>query len=106
MKKAITDFTIGAVAMLSVVGLYSAVDLWQRTGMDCPKLKPGHARKGWEYYTENRIWHPDADINMEGLQIAMQVYGEQFQAKGPLPSPARYVDQSYLKEALRELGGR
>ena len=43
MKKAITDFTIGAVAMLSVVGLYSAVDLWQRTGMDCPKLKPGHA---------------------------------------------------------------
>jgi len=70
------------------------------------KLKPGHARKGWEYYTENRIWHPDADINMEGLQIAMQVYGEQFQAKGPLPSPARYVDQSYLKEALRELGGR
>ena len=65
-----------------------------------------HARKGWEYYTKNRLWHPDADINMEGLQIAMQVYGEQTQAKGPLPSPAKYVDQSYLKEALKELGTR
>ena len=70
------------------------------------KLKPGHARKGWEYYTENRIWPPEADINMEGLQVAMQVYGEQFQVKGPLPSAGRYVDQSYLKEALRELGHR
>ncbi len=70
------------------------------------KLKPEYARKGWEYYTENRIWPPEADINMEGLQVAMQVYGEQFQMKGPLPSPAKYVDQSYLKEALRELGYR
>ncbi len=68
------------------------------------KLKPAHARKGWEYYTENRIWPLEADINMEGLQVAMQVYREQFQLKRPLPSAATYVDQSYLKEALRELG--
>lgn len=70
------------------------------------KLKPGHASKGWEYYTANHIWHPDSEINMEGLQNALQVYGEQTQAKGPLPTPAKYVDQSYLKEALRDLGGR
>lgn len=70
------------------------------------KLKPGHARKGWEYYTENRIWHPDLEINMEGLQIVLQVYAEQTQAKGPLPSAAKYVDLSYLKEALREAGSR
>ena len=28
------------------------------------------------------------------------------QPKAPLPSPLKYLDQSYLKEALRELGGR
>ena len=68
-------------------------------------LKPEHARSGWEYYSENRIWHPDADINIEGLKVTMQIYGEQTQAKGPLPSPAKYLDQGYLKEALRELQG-
>ena len=31
------------------------------------KLKPAHARKGWEYYTANRIWYPDADVNTEGV---------------------------------------
>lgn len=68
------------------------------------QLKPTHARKGWEYYTENRIWHPDAEINLEGMKTVMQIYGEQNQLKGELPSPAKYVDQSYLKEALKELG--
>lgn len=70
------------------------------------KLKPVHARMGWEYYIENRIWHPEADVNLEGIQTVIQIYGEQGQLKGPLPSPAKYVDQSYLKEALRELGGK
>jgi len=26
--------------------------------------------------------------------------------KGPLPSPEKYVDQSYLRQALKELGLR
>src|SRR3989338_3902168 len=68
------------------------------------KLKPTHARKGWEYYVENRIWHPEADVNLEGIQAVIQIYGEQGQIKAPLPSPAKYVDQSYLKEALKDLG--
>jgi len=69
------------------------------------KLKPDHARKGWEYYTENRIWHPDADTNIEGVKTVIQIYAERVQMKGPLPNPSKYVDQSYLKEALRELKG-
>jgi len=24
---------------------------------------------GWEYYTSNRIWHPKAEINLEGLRF-------------------------------------
>jgi hypothetical protein len=70
------------------------------------KLKPEHARKGWEYYTANRIWYPDADINTEGVKTLIQIFGEQGQFKGTSPSPARYVDQSYLRDALKELSSR
>jgi hypothetical protein len=28
---------------------------------------------------------------------------EQNQTKGPLPNPAKYIDESYLNEAVREL---
>lgn len=68
------------------------------------KLKPEHARKGWEYYTNNRIWHPDADVNLEGIRTTLQILRENSGAKGPMPAPASYVNQSYLKEALKELG--
>jgi NitT/TauT family transport system substrate-binding protein len=68
------------------------------------KLKPAHARKGWEYYTANRLWYPDTDINTEGVKTLIQIFGEQGQFKGTLPSPAKYIDQSYLREALRDLG--
>jgi hypothetical protein len=70
------------------------------------KLKPAHARKGWEYYTANRIWYPDADINTEGVNTLVRIFAEQGQFKGGPPSPAKYIDQSYLREALRELGGK
>jgi NitT/TauT family transport system substrate-binding protein len=67
------------------------------------KLKPEHARRGWEFYTANRMWHPDGDLNLEGLQVVTQIYAEQTQLKGPVPSAMKYVDQSYIKEAVREL---
>ncbi len=68
------------------------------------ELKPEHARKGWEYYAENHIWDRDADLNIEGVRTAIQIYGEQNQIKGPLPSPSKYVDQSYVKEAIAQIG--
>jgi NitT/TauT family transport system substrate-binding protein len=70
------------------------------------RLKPEHARRGWEFYTTTRTWHPDGDINLDGLQIVTQIYWEQTQSKGPVPKAAKYVDQSYLRDALKELGGR
>jgi ABC-type nitrate/sulfonate/bicarbonate transport system substrate-binding protein len=70
------------------------------------KLKPEHARRGWEFYTSSRMWHPDGDLNVEGLQAVVQIYAEQTQLKGPVPNAAKYVDQSYLKEALKESAGR
>src|SRR5688572_9430714 len=35
-------------------------------------LKREHARRGWEFYTSTRMWHPDGDLNLEGLQIVTQ----------------------------------
>lgn len=67
------------------------------------KLKPAHARKGWEFYSGNHIWHPDGDINVEGLKTAIQIFQEVSGGKGAPPSPAKYLDQGYLKEALKEL---
>ena len=68
------------------------------------KLKREHAQKGWEFYTGNRVWHPEGDVNTEGLKSTIQIFWEVSQSKGPMPSPVKYVDQGYLKEALKELG--
>jgi ABC-type nitrate/sulfonate/bicarbonate transport system substrate-binding protein len=70
------------------------------------QLKPNHARSGWEYYTQNHVWHPDGDLNLEGMKYNLRIYAEQAGAKGALPSAAKYVDQSYLYEALRDLKKR
>lgn len=65
-------------------------------------LKPELARRGWEYYTANRIWHPNAEINLEELKFTVQIYAEQI--KGLPPDPLKYIDQSYLQQAIKELG--
>jgi ABC-type nitrate/sulfonate/bicarbonate transport system substrate-binding protein len=67
------------------------------------QLKPHHARAGWEYYTQNKIWHPDGDLNLEGMKYNLRIYAEQTGAKGAIPSATKYVNQSYLYEALREI---
>jgi ABC-type nitrate/sulfonate/bicarbonate transport system substrate-binding protein len=67
-------------------------------------LKPDLARRGWEYYTANQIWHPNAEINLEGRKFTMQIYAEEF--KGPQPDPLKYIDRSYLQQAIHELGER
>ncbi len=36
-------------------------------------LKPHHARRGWEYYTQNRIWHSDGDLNLEGMKYNLRI---------------------------------
>ena len=70
------------------------------------QLKPAHARKGWEFYTQNRFWPPDGEVTMEGLKYNIRIYADQTGAKGALPEPGKYVDQSYLNEALKDLGKR
>jgi ABC-type nitrate/sulfonate/bicarbonate transport system substrate-binding protein len=71
------------------------------------KLKPEQARRGWEYYTENKIWSPNAETNVEGVRTVIQISAERGVFKGgALPPPAKYLDHSYVEEALKELGRR
>jgi NitT/TauT family transport system substrate-binding protein len=70
------------------------------------QLKPAHALKGWEYYTQNRMWPVDGAPNLEGMKHNLHVYAEQTGAKGPPSDVRQFVELSYLGEALKELGKR
>ncbi len=70
------------------------------------QLKPALALKGWEYYTQNRIWPYDGEPNIEGMKQNIRVYYEQTGAKTPVPDVFKFVEISYLNEALKELGKR
>ena len=70
------------------------------------QLTPALTEKGLDYYLINQAWHPELEIEMDGLKTVVDIYAEQTNLKGPPPSPEKYVDQSYLRQALKELGLR
>jgi len=67
-------------------------------------MKPKLAERGLDYYLTNRAWEPDLSIDMEGLRTVVEIYAEQANLSGPVPSPEKYVDLSYLHKAWKELG--
>jgi NitT/TauT family transport system substrate-binding protein len=70
------------------------------------QLAPGLAERGLDYYLTHQAWHPELEIEMDGLRTVVDIYAEQTGMKGPAPGPETYVDQSYLRQALKELGLR
>lgn len=68
------------------------------------QLKPAHALKGWEYYTQNRIWPYDGEPNIEGMRHNIRAYYEQTGAKAPVPDAFKFVEMGYLNDAVKELG--
>ena len=68
------------------------------------KMKPATARKGLDYYIDNRAWEPDLGVDVEGLKSVVEIYAQQVDLKGPLPDAKKYVDMSFLKSAKNELG--
>jgi len=70
------------------------------------QLKPTHALMGWEYYTQNRLWSADGEPNIEGMKHNLRVYAEQSGVKRPVPNVHKFLELSYLNEALTELGKR
>ena len=75
---------------------------WSNFGKEM-KLKPAHALKGWEFYTQNRFWPPDGDITLEGMKNNIRFYADQTGAKGPLPDRANTWIESFLREALKQI---
>ena len=65
-----------------------------------------HCRYASDYNWKNRIWDRNADLNVEGVRTLIKITAEQGTLKEPLPQPAKYIDQSYLKQALAEIGKR
>jgi NitT/TauT family transport system substrate-binding protein len=70
------------------------------------QLTTAHAEKGLDYYLTTQAWHPELEFEMEGLKVVVDIYAEQTGMKGAIPNPEKYVDQSYLRQALKELGLR
>jgi ABC-type nitrate/sulfonate/bicarbonate transport system substrate-binding protein len=70
------------------------------------QLAPVLAEKGLDYYLTTQAWHPELEIEMDGLKTVIDIYAEQTGMKGAVPSPEKYVDASYLRQALKEIGLR
>ena len=70
------------------------------------QLTPALAERGLDYYLAAPAWHPELEIEMDGLKTVVDIYVEQANLKGPVPNPEKYVDQSYLRQALKEIGLR
>jgi NitT/TauT family transport system substrate-binding protein len=67
-------------------------------------MKPKLAEQGLDYYLTHRAWEPDLNIDLDGLKTVIEIYAEQAEMKGSTPTPKKYVDLSYLKQAWKELG--
>jgi ABC-type nitrate/sulfonate/bicarbonate transport system substrate-binding protein len=63
-----------------------------------------HCRYASEFNWNKRIWDRNADLNVEGVRTLIKITAEQGILKEPLPEPAKYIDPSYLKQALAEIG--
>ena len=67
-------------------------------------IPPTYARRGIEYYIKNKIYPVNGDVTLPGLKVNIEVQAQDGIIKGPLPSPEKYLDLSYLKQAQKELG--
>jgi NitT/TauT family transport system substrate-binding protein len=67
-------------------------------------VKPPYARRGIDYFTKNKVFPIDGSVTLEGLKANIDVQFRDGVLKEPLPSPERYVDQSYVRQAQKELG--
>lgn len=63
-----------------------------------------HCRYASDYNWKSRIWDRNSDLNVEGVRTVIKITAEQGILKEPLPQPSKYIDPSYLKQALAEAG--
>ncbi len=61
-------------------------------------LKKEYVETSWETYTKAQIWPKDGKVNIKGLQLVIDLMGEEGQLKKPYPKPEDVIDHSYLQE--------
>lgn len=67
-------------------------------------IKPPYARRGVDYFTKNKVFPIDGSVTLEGLKANIEVQFKDGVLKEPLPTPDRYADHSYVRQAQKELG--
>jgi NitT/TauT family transport system substrate-binding protein len=67
-------------------------------------VKQPYARRGVDYFTKNKIFPVDGSLTLDGLKVNIDVQFRDGVLKEPLPGPERYADQSYVRQAQKELG--
>src|SRR5439155_24303475 len=68
------------------------------------ELKPSLAEKGLDYYLTNLAWHPELDIEMDGLKTVVDIYAEQTGMKGSHPQPGKIRRYELLKTGAERTG--
>ena len=69
------------------------------------KLKPEYARRGYDFYKDKGLWDANTHINLAGMRTTIAIYNETNPPKRATV-PERYIDQTFLSEALKGLGTR
>jgi ABC-type nitrate/sulfonate/bicarbonate transport system substrate-binding protein len=67
-------------------------------------LQAPYAKRGIDYYVNNKVYAPNAEVTMSGLKVNIGVQAQDGVLKEPLPGPEKYADLSYLRQAQKELG--
>jgi ABC-type nitrate/sulfonate/bicarbonate transport system substrate-binding protein len=84
--------------------IYEAPDQATELFMKEMGVKQPYARRGIDYFTGNKVFPIDGSITLAGLKANIEVQFRDGVLKEPLPSPEKYADQSYVRQAQRELG--
>ena len=67
-------------------------------------VKQPYARRGIDYFTRNKVFPIDGSVTLQGLKANIEVQFRDGVLREPLPSPEKYADQSYVRQAQKELG--
>jgi len=67
-------------------------------------VKPPYASRGIDYFTKNKVFPIDGSVTLSGLKVNIEVQFRDGVLKKPLPEPEKYVDQSFIRQAQKELG--
>ena len=67
-------------------------------------LQAPYARRGIDYYINNKVYPINGDVTLSGLKVNIEVQAQDGIIKGALPPQEKYIDLSYLRQAQKELG--